>query len=90
MNGSDPSGTETCVGLPGPRISPPIVLIGIVGFTPVLDSYPLGPKLMSALEARLADHSGVIIENMTWSPIHVVHRDRDGVHLVPAASCILG
>ena len=90
MNGSDPGGTETCVGLPGPRISPPIVLIGIVGFTPVLDSYPLGPKLMSALEARLADHSGVIIENMTWSPIHVVQRFQDEGAIRPGRLVLVG
>ena len=90
LNGSDPGGTETCVGLPGPRISPPTVLIGIVGFTPVLDSYPLGPKLMSALEARLADHVGVIIENMTWSPIHVVQRFQDEGAIRPDRLVLVG
>ncbi len=53
------------------------MLVGIVGFTPVLDAYPLGPKLMSALEEGLRGRDGVAVENMTWSPIHVVQRFQD-------------
>ncbi len=44
--------------------SPP-VLIAIVGYTPVLDAYPLGPKLMAALEARLAGRDDIAVENMS-------------------------
>jgi len=53
------------------------VLIGIVGYTPVVDAYPLGPKLMAALEARLAGRDDVAVENMSWGPIHVVQRFQD-------------
>ena len=52
-------------------------MIGIVGFSPVLDCYPLGPRLMSALSARLVGHPTVDIENMTWGPIHIVQRFQD-------------
>ncbi len=55
----------------------PAVLIGIVGFSPVLDFYPLGPKLMVALESELGGRKNVAVENMTWSPIHVVQRFQD-------------
>ena len=55
----------------------PAVLIGIVGFSPVLDLYPLGPKLMVALESELGGRKNVAVENMTWSPIHVVQRFQD-------------
>lgn len=53
------------------------MLVGIVGYTPVLDAYPLGPKLMSTLESELRGRDGVTVENMTWSPIHVVQRFQD-------------
>lgn len=54
-----------------------MTLIGIVGYTPVLDCYPLGPRLMSKLEQAFADHTDVAIENMTWGPIHIVQRFQD-------------
>ena len=63
------------------------VLIGIVGFSPVIDSYPLGPKLMDSLNARLADHPEVAVENMTWSPIHVVQRFQDEGAVRPRRQC---
>ncbi len=50
-------------------------LIGIVGYTPVLDCYPLGPRLMQALEDGAAP--GTKVENMSWSPIHIVQRFQD-------------
>ncbi len=53
------------------------MLVGIVGFTPVLDAYPLGPKLMAALEARLAGRDDIAVENMSWGPVHVVQRFQD-------------
>lgn len=52
-------------------------LIGIVGYSPVLDTYPLGPRLMLGLERRLAGHKGIAIENMTWGPIHIVQHFQD-------------
>ena len=53
------------------------VLLGIIGHSPVLDNYPLGPQLMKKLEERDWDEVNVKIENMTWSPIHVVQRLQD-------------
>lgn len=52
-------------------------LIGIVGYSPVLDAYPLGPRLMQGLERRLAGHESLVIENMTWGPIHIVQHFQD-------------
>jgi hypothetical protein len=49
-------------------------LIGIVGYSPVLDCYPLGPCLMEGLRTRLRKTSFVEVENMTWGPIHIVQR----------------
>lgn len=48
-------------------------LVGIVGYTPVLDAYPLGPRLMDGLTRALAG-SAATVENMTWGPIHIVQR----------------
>ena len=53
------------------------VLIGIVGHSPILDSYPLGPLLMQDLQNRDWGTMIVDIENMTWSPIHVTQRLQD-------------
>ena len=52
----------------------PDTLIGIVGYSAILDSYPLGPPLMTGLESALADADHVTIENFTWSPVHIVQR----------------
>jgi len=52
----------------------PATLIGIVGYSAILDSYPLGPLLMTGLKAALADAPNVTIENFTWSPVHIVQR----------------
>jgi hypothetical protein len=52
-------------------------MIGIVGFSPAPDCYPLGPRLLSALRQRLAGDPTVDIENMTWGPIHIVQRFQD-------------
>lgn len=56
----------------------PRVIIGIVGFSAVVDKYPLGPKLMEELEAALEEHPNVTVENFTWSPVHIVQRFQDG------------
>jgi len=55
-------------------VDAPATLIGIVGYSAILDSYPLGPPLMSGLESALADAPNVTIENFTWSPVHIVQR----------------
>lgn len=54
------------------------VTVGIVGYSAVVDSYPLGPKLMAELAAVFADHPNVTVENFTWSPVHIVQRFQDG------------
>lgn len=51
----------------------PRALIGIVGYTPVLDVFPLGPHLMTAIEEKVRG-GDVSVENMTWGPIHIVQR----------------
>jgi len=66
------------------------VLIGIVGFSPVIDAYPLGPKLMAALKARLENRPDVGVENMTWSPIHVVQRFQDEGAVCPRRIVLVG
>jgi hypothetical protein len=53
------------------------MLIGIVGYSPVLDCYPLGPCLMEGLRIHLRQQSSVQVENMTWGPIHIVQRFQD-------------
>ena len=52
-------------------------LIGIVGHSPILDRYPLGPLLMQDLQSRDWGTMIVDIENMTWSPIHVTQQLED-------------
>jgi hypothetical protein len=52
-------------------------LIGIVGYSPVLDAYPLGPLLMQSLQRRLAGKGRFAVENMTWGPIHIVQHFQD-------------
>ena len=75
----------------GPEFtSPPTVLIGIVGYTPVLDPYPLGPRLMAALERRLARTPSIRIENMSWGPIHIVQRFQDPGAVRPDRLVLVG
>jgi hypothetical protein len=66
------------------------VLIGIVGFSPVIDAFPLGPKLMDALKARLENRPDIAVENMTWSPIHVVQRFQDDGAVRPRRVVLVG
>lgn len=48
------------------------VLIGIVGYTPILRSYPLGPELMARLQAEAWPGVSATVENMSWGPVHIV------------------
>jgi len=66
------------------------VLIGIVGYSPVIDNYPLGPQLMDGLKARLENRHDVAVENMTWSPIHVVQRFQDEGAIRPKRAVLIG
>ncbi len=66
------------------------VLIGIVGYSPVIDAYPLGPRLMDALQARLENRPDIAVENMTWSPIHVVQRFQDEGAVLPRRVVLVG
>ncbi|HEX6143455.1 MAG TPA: hypothetical protein VFZ01_12105 [Geminicoccaceae bacterium] len=56
----------------------PKVLIGIVGYSPLIEAFPLGPALMRRLRAASLEGLDVMVENMTWSPIHIVQRFQDG------------
>jgi len=56
----------------------PRVLVGLVGYTPVVEPFPLGPALMARLEAAFAPEGGrITVENFSWSPIHVCQRFQD-------------
>ena len=68
----------------------PPVLIGIVGYSPVIDAYPLGPKLMAALQSKVAGRDDVTVENMTWGPIHVVQRFQDEGAVRPRRVVLIG
>jgi len=70
-------------------VSTDATLIGIVGYSPVVDAYPLGPKLMAALKAEIAGRD-VAIENMTWSPIHIVQRFQDEGAVCPRRLVLMG
>ncbi len=68
----------------------PEVLIGIVGYTPVIEAFPLGPRLMQRLETAFAGSTTVAIENMTWGPIHVVQRFQDPGAIRPQRLILVG
>jgi hypothetical protein len=55
----------------------PMVLIGVVGYSPLIEAFPLGPRLMRRLEAQPWQVTATV-ENMTWSPLHIVQRFQDG------------
>lgn len=65
-------------------------LIGIVGYSPVLDAYPLGPRLMKGLERRLGVDGAIAIENMTWGPIHIVQHFQDETGPRPRRLVLVG
>jgi hypothetical protein len=54
-----------------------VVLIGVVGYSPLIEAFPLGQRLMRRLEAE-PWQLPVTVENMTWSPLHIVQRFEDG------------
>ena len=56
----------------------PTVMVGIVGDSAVVESYPLGPHLLEELEAIFGEDPNVILENFTWSPVHIVQRLQGG------------
>lgn len=73
----------------GPVLIGP-VLIGIVGYSPVVDAYPLGPLLMEEVERLIAAHPHVAVENMTWSPLHIVQRFQDEGAVRPGRLVLVG
>ena len=68
----------------------PRVLVGIVGYSPILDGYPLGPLLLRDLEAALAASPHVTVENFTWSPVHIVQRFETGEMARPDRVVLVG
>jgi hypothetical protein len=71
------------------------VTIGIVGYSPVLDRYPLGPRLMEGLvklsrEVESAERGRVNVENMTWGPIHIVQQFQDSHAQRPSKIILVG
>ena len=66
------------------------VTVGIVGFSAVVDKYPLGPKLMEELKAALTEDDCYSVENFTWSPVHVVQRYQGGEMPIPDRIVLVG
>lgn len=65
-------------------------LIGIVGFTPVLDIFPLSAALVDELRRRLPPDGSIAIENMSWGPIHIVQRFQDPEAIRPERVVLVG
>ena len=68
----------------------PTVMVGIVGYSAVVESYPLGPKLLEELEEIFGDDPNVLIENFTWSPVHIVQRLQGGEMTRPDRIVLVG
>jgi hypothetical protein len=66
-----PGFDDTSVALKATR------LIGIVGYSPVLDVFPLSALLVDELRRKLPVDGSIAIEDMSWGPIHVVQRFQD-------------
>ena len=66
------------------------MMVGIVGYSAVVESYPLGPKLMEELENIFGDNPNVILENFTWSPVHIVQRLQGGEMTRPDRIVLVG
>ena len=71
-------------------MSAPTVMVGIVGYSAVVESYPLGPKLLEELENIFGDNPNVILENFTWSPVHIVQRLQGGEMTRPDRIVLVG
>jgi hypothetical protein len=80
----DDSGSRADMGDAG------LILVGIIGYTPVVETFPLGPGLMAALKRDVATRPGASLENMTWGPIHVVQRFQDEGAIRPARLILVG
>lgn len=65
-------------------------LIGIVGFTPVLDMFPLSELLVNDLRQALPADGSIAIENMSWGPIHIVQRFQDPEAVRPERLVLVG
>jgi hypothetical protein len=48
------------------------VLVGIVGETPVVDEYPLGPRFAARLRSANWRGADVTVANMAWGALHIV------------------
>jgi hypothetical protein len=48
------------------------VLLGIVGYAPVPEAYPLGPALLARLQGETWDGVSPTIEPMGWGALHIV------------------
>ena len=68
----------------------PTVMVGIVGYSAVVQSYPLGPKLLEELEEIFGDDPNVLLENFTWSPVHIVQRLQGGEMTRPDRIVLVG
>jgi hypothetical protein len=65
-------------------------LVGIVGYSPVIAAFPLGKALVDMLRAELPADGSVAIENMSWSPIHIVQRFQDPAAIRPERLVLVG
>jgi hypothetical protein len=65
-------------------------LIGIVGYTPVLDAFPLSALLVDELRSLLPADDSIAIENMSWGPIHIVQRFQDPAAVRPQRLILVG
>src|SRR6516162_9211579 len=65
-------------------------MIGIVGFTPVLDIFPLSSALVEELRRKLPSDGSIAIENMSWGPIHIVQRFQDSEAIRPERVVLVG
>jgi len=68
----------------------PTVMVGIVGYSAVVESYPLGPKLLEELQDIFGDDPNVLLENFTWSPVHIVQRLQGGEMTRPDRIVLVG
>ena len=68
----------------------PTVMVGIVGYSAVVESYPLGPKLLEELQDIFGDDPNVLLENFTWSPVHIEQRLQGGEMTRPDRIVLVG